>query len=100
MSANALTPWMVEAVIVGTWAGLLMWWLRHELGHTCEQSILRHRRWSAHGPVALVTLVTYVMTSSVVIAIGACCLAQGTLTTIWRNPDRTAHGPSEAQSEW
>ena len=90
---------MVEAVIVGTWAALLVWWLRYALGHTWEQAILRHRRWSAHGPVALLTLVTYVTTSSVVIAVGACCLLQGTLTTTQRTRDRTAHGPSDTRPE-
>jgi len=76
MSLQNSAPLLVGAALVLPCAVLLALWFRRVGADTWEHTVSRHHRWSVHAPLALVALVAYVVTSSVLIALIVAGLAQ------------------------
>jgi hypothetical protein len=93
MSLDASAQWLIGAVIVIACTVPAALWLRHSSTQTWEQTVAREHRWSSRGPLILVVLVAYVVTSSVPLA-----LVVGIVAQWWVGGTRPAPEPARRGS--
>jgi hypothetical protein len=93
MSLDASAQWLIGAVLVVACSVPAALWLRHRLGQSWEEAVTREHHWSSRGPLILVLLVAYVVTSSVPLA-----LLVGIVAQWWVTGTRPAPQPAPRDS--